>query len=162
MSRNAEKGIEVYFKMLEQGINLVFLKEPHINTEVYKRALEGNKLEATDNQVVNAVLKGVREALDILARQQIEIAFEQSEKEVEDLRQRTKEGLREAKASGKTLGRVKGSTVKTKRASEITEKLKKHSRAFGGSMTDKEFIEAFNCSKTTLIKFKKQIKTKLE
>ena len=39
MSRNAEEGAEVYQALFESGIELRFLKEPHINTEVYKKAL---------------------------------------------------------------------------------------------------------------------------
>ena len=27
MSRNAEEGIEIYFKLMDQGVNLIFLKE---------------------------------------------------------------------------------------------------------------------------------------
>lgn len=39
MSRNAEEGFAMYEKLFHDGINLIFLKEPHINTEVYKNAL---------------------------------------------------------------------------------------------------------------------------
>jgi len=41
MSRNAEEGFLLYQDLFNQGINLVFLKEPHINTDTYKRALQG-------------------------------------------------------------------------------------------------------------------------
>ena len=33
MSRNAEEGFSAYEELFTRGINLVFLKEPHINTE---------------------------------------------------------------------------------------------------------------------------------
>lgn len=36
MSRNAEEGFLLYQGLFNQGINLVFLKEPHINTDTYK------------------------------------------------------------------------------------------------------------------------------
>lgn len=35
MSRNASEGIELYERLYESGINLVFLKEPYINTATY-------------------------------------------------------------------------------------------------------------------------------
>ena len=41
MSRNAEEGFVMYEKLFNQGISLVFLKEPHINTDTYKKALQG-------------------------------------------------------------------------------------------------------------------------
>jgi hypothetical protein len=42
-----------------------------------------------------------------LAEEQIRIAFEQSKKEVLDLRQRTSEGMFTAKLSGKQIGQKK-------------------------------------------------------
>ena len=42
MSRNAEEGFVMYEKLFNQGISLVFLKEPHINTDTYKKALQRN------------------------------------------------------------------------------------------------------------------------
>lgn len=39
MSRNAEEGMMLYREMFERGVSLVFLKEPHINTDTYKAAL---------------------------------------------------------------------------------------------------------------------------
>ena len=42
-----------------------------------------------------------------LAKEQIKLAFEQSEKEVADLHQRTREGLLTARLNGKQVGRKK-------------------------------------------------------
>ena len=39
MSRNAEEGFELYKELYDKGVELVFLKEPHINTETYRKAL---------------------------------------------------------------------------------------------------------------------------
>ena len=41
MSRNAEEGFIMYQELFKRGINLIFLKEPHINTDTYKKALQG-------------------------------------------------------------------------------------------------------------------------
>ena len=38
MSRNAEAGFELYGKLYSLDVGLVFLKEPHINTETYRKA----------------------------------------------------------------------------------------------------------------------------
>ena len=35
MSRNAEEGVKIYFELYGRGVNLIFLKEPHINTTIY-------------------------------------------------------------------------------------------------------------------------------
>ena len=60
-----------------------------------------------------------------LARRQIQLAFEQAEKEVVDLSRRTSEGLQTAKINGKHVGRPKGKPVITKKS--IQEK--KHAYA---------------------------------
>lgn len=49
-------------------------------------------------------IKGVEQYLIKLAEKQIKIAFDQAQKEVDDLRQRTIEGLETARLSGKQLG----------------------------------------------------------
>lgn len=36
MSRNADDGFALYEKLYEDGVALVFLKEPHINTDTYQ------------------------------------------------------------------------------------------------------------------------------
>ena len=53
-----------------------------------------------------------------LAKEQIKLAFEQSEKEVADLHQRTREGLLTARLNGKQVGRKKGVGFETKKAKD--------------------------------------------
>lgn len=63
---------------------------------------------------VDFILKGINEYLMALAKEQIKLAFEQSEKEVADLHQRTREGLLTARLNGKQVGRKKGIGFETK------------------------------------------------
>ena len=82
MSRNAMEGIEEYFNFFEKGIELIFLKEQYINTELYKEQLKLNKnLSVEDKDLNDTIIKGIREYLIKLAEKQIIIAFNQSEKE---------------------------------------------------------------------------------
>ena len=106
MSRNAEEGFALYDDLYHKGIRLVFLKEHHIDTETYKKALSGSIAMTGTN--VDFILKGINEYLMALAKEQIKLAFEQSEKEVADLHQRTREGLLTARLNGKQVGRKKG------------------------------------------------------
>ena len=39
MSRNADEGVTAYEELFRRGVNLVFLKEPHINTSTFKTAM---------------------------------------------------------------------------------------------------------------------------
>ncbi len=119
MSRNAKEGYEIYEKLFKDNVNLIFLKEPHINTETYKKALS-NQLTMTDTPV-DYILEGINRYLLELAKEQIRIAFEQAEKEVSDLRQRTKEGLQTAKFNNKQVGRKKGTIIKVKKEKPIKD-----------------------------------------
>lgn len=97
MSRNSEEGCKLYEDLFNKNIAIIFLKEPHINTAVYKQALQsqiqiqintGNK--ATD-ELMNNIIESLNKYTIALAKEQIQIAFNQAEKEVQDLHQRTKE-----------------------------------------------------------------------
>lgn len=158
MSRNADEGINEYMDLLEREINLIFLKEPYINTEVYQEQLKVNDNIKTDDIDLNdTILKGVREYLRRLATKQIRIVFEQSEKEVQDLKQRTKEGLRVAKANGSQVGRAKGDTFKTKKSIEMKEKIRKLSKDFEGNLKDIEVIELIGIARNSYYKYKKEL-----
>ena len=107
MSRNAEEGFDLYKELFTKGVNLVFLKEPHINTSVYAKAL-GQRVDlGADTELIQEVELFINRILDILAKEQIQIAFNQAEKEVLDIQTRVKEGIRVAKENGKQIGRAK-------------------------------------------------------
>lgn len=110
MSRDSEEGFRLYEELFLKGVSLVFLKEPHINTETYRRAMM-NQVALTGDKV-DLILDGVNRYLMELAREQIRIAFEQAEKEVSDLHQRTREGIETARLNGKQIGQPKGESGK--------------------------------------------------
>lgn len=161
MSRNAEEGIQLYQDLFNKGVNLVFLKEGYINTDTYKSAIN-NQIAMTGDDV-DFILKGVNEYLVRLARKQIMIAFEQSEKEVSDLHTRTKEGIQTAKISGKAIGGEanKGKTYTTKKGESAKEIIRKHSKSFGGSLNNEELKKMCNISEPTLLKYKKEIRNEM-
>ena len=162
MSRNAMEGIEEYFNFFEKGIELIFLKEQYINTELYKEQLKLNEnLSVEDKDLNDTIIKGIREYLIKLAEKQIIIAFNQSEKEVQDLRERTKEALRERKKQGIVLGMKKGTTFETKKSKEMKVQIKKLSRHFNGNLKDSEVISLLKLSRGTYYKYKKEIINKM-
>lgn len=138
MSRNAQEGFELYQRLFDDGVELTFLKEPHINTETYKKALNSNiSLTGTKTDII---LKAVNEYLMELAKEQIIVAFEQSEKEVTDLRQRTREGLLTARLEGKQIGQKKGATLNIRKKSPIMEIIREKSSDFNGHNNDIEVM----------------------
>ena len=160
MSRNAEAGFALYRFFLEQGVDLVFLKEPHINTSVYREAADkqidtirtGD--DATD-ELMAAITNGINRYMLRLAERQIQLAFDQAQKEVDDLHQRTREGIETARLSGKQIGGVPGKTLHVKKAEPAKQMIRKYSRDFDGTLSDAECIRLIGISRNTYYKYKK-------
>lgn len=106
---------------------------------------------------VDLILEGVNRYLMELAKEQIRLAFVQSEKEVSDLHQRTKEGIATARLNGKQIGRQKNAQVVTKKSIKAKEIIKRVSRDFDGNLTDAEVIELVGIARNTYYKYKKEL-----
>lgn len=174
MSRNAQEGVEVYFKLFNLGIELVFLKEPHINTVEYRRAL-GSVIDIDINSLLknadevdrnnNFFISFVSETIEAtnkliigMATRNIILAFEQAEKEVCDIQQRTKEGLRIKKEMENIVpGPKKGAVYNIKDKDDKKQKIKHYSRSFGGTLKDAEVMTLCGLSHGTYYKYKKEL-----
>jgi len=153
MSRNADEGIELYMKWFDIGVSLVFLKESYINTAVY-----ASKLQQADISTGRAYLdEGLKVILMGLAEEQIRIAFDQAEKEVEDLHQRTREGIETARLAGKQIGQQAGNKLTVKKAIAAKEVIRTHSRDFGGTLNDAECQKLAGICRNTYFKYKKEL-----
>lgn len=163
MSRDEKEGFELYQRLYELGVELVFLKEPHINTSVYREALQRQlQVANTGDKDTDAFVKDITEAINRfsmrLAAKQIELAFIQSAKEVNDLHQRTKEGLLTARLEGRVGGRKAGVKINVRKKEPMKEKIRKYSKDFEGSLNDKECMEFIGIARNTYYKYKKELK----
>ena len=157
MSRNAEEGFAEYQQLYDSGISLVFLKEPHINTETYRQAISA-EIELTGNEIADEYIMATNRVLMILARQQIRLAFEQAQKEVDDLHRRTSEGMKTAKLSGKQIGRKTGAPVITKKSIAAKACILKYSKEFHGALNDREVMQMIGgIARNSYYKYKKQL-----
>lgn len=156
MSRNADEGFEVYQTLYNRGVNLVFLKEPQINTDTYRNALE-NSIPMTGT-AVDCILAGVNQYLMVLAKEQIRLAFEQAEKEVEHLHQRTREGIQTARLNGKQIGQPNGVKLTTKKSIAAKEIILRHSKDFGGTLSDGEVMTLTGLARNTYYKYKRELR----
>lgn len=160
LSRSADEGVEIYFELYEKGIQLIFLKEHYIDTSVYAESMRDKiELQGTDE---DEIFKGLNNYFRKLAAKQIKIAFEQSEKEVQNLHQRTKEGIETARLNGKQIGQKPGNILTIKKKAPAKEIIRKHSKAFGGSLTDPECMELAKVSRNTFYKYKREIRESTE
>ena len=156
MSRSAEEGFCLYQVLFNKGVHLVFLKEPHINTDIYRKALAA-KVELTGDKV-DFILEGVNRYLMELAKEQIRIAFEQAQKEVDDLRLRTREGMETAKMNGKQIGQKAGAKLLVKKSDAAKKAIQIYSKDFGGSLSDKDVMKLAGISPNTYYKYKAALK----
>ena len=168
MSRNAEEGFETYERLYNQGVNLVFLKEPHINSDTYKGALDNkiniavNSGSAATDEFMSGIIAAVNKYLMSLAKEQIRLAFEQSQKEVDDLHQRTREGIQTAKINGKQIGQRQGAKLVTKKSLAAKEIILKHSQDFSGSLNDLEVMRLTGLARNTYYKYKRELRESTE
>ena len=159
MSRNADDGVKTYFELFEKGVKLIFLKEHYIDTDVYAENLKDKiELQGTDE---DEIFKGLNNYFRKLAERQIRIAFEQAQKEVDDLHVRTSEGMREAKRKGKQIGQVAGATLNVKKKEPIKAEIKAKSKDFEGTYTDKDLMKVLGIARNTYYKYKKELAEEL-
>ena len=155
MSRDADEGFAVYEDLYRRGVNLIFIKEPHINTETYKKAIEsGVQMTGTN---VDYILEGINKYLLSLAKEQIKLAFSQAEKEVEYLHQRTREGIETARMNGKQIGQPKGTKLTTKKSIEAKKIILIRSKSFCGTLDDDEVMKLAGISRNTYYKYKREL-----
>lgn len=156
MSRDADEGYRTYEELYKRGVELVFLNEPMINTATFKNAIKNTvPMTGTD---VDYILEGVNAFLMELAKQQIKLAFQQAQKEVDDLHIRVSQGIETARLNGKQIGGVEGSKYKVKKSVEAKEQIKKYSKDFDGTLADTEVIKLTGISRKTYYKYKRELK----
>lgn len=168
MSRNADEGFATYMELYNKGINLVFLKEQTINTDSYRSLADGQiKLSISTNdtdadKLVNDILSVVSKYISKLAEKQIRLAFEQSQKEVDDLHQRTKEGIETARQNGKQIGAIEGTKLITQKSIKAKEQIQKYNNTFGGPLTNEDTWKLIGISKASFYKYKNELLEELK
>lgn len=156
MARDAEDGTKLYFDLYDKGVELVFLKEAYINTAVYKETIK-QTIGQTGNEIADIYIDATNKVIRLLAKKQIEKAFEQAQKEVDDLHQRTKEGIETARLEGKQIGQIKGTKLNVKKKEPIKAEIRKKSRDFDGALTDTDLIKVLGIARNTYYKYKKEV-----
>lgn len=164
MSRNAEEGFALYEELFAKGVDLHFIKEPFLDSDSIKSALQ-NRISLsvdTGNNASDTLMNTIIEALNRFAldmvKENIKKAFDMAESEVEYLHKRTSEGVRKAQAEGKQVGRKAGASVETKKEVAARQIILKHSKDFGGTLGDAEVIKLAGISRNTYYKYKTALK----
>ena len=164
MSRDSEGGCELYEDLFNHNVSIEFLKEPQINTDVFRKTLNnqielqaktGN--EATD-KLINTVIQALNDYTIALAKEQIKKVFDEAETELKNIHQRTSEGLLTAKLNGKRVGTPKGTKLTTKKSIQAKEIIIKHYKVFGnGTLNATETMKLAGIDKNTFYKYKREL-----
>ena len=163
MSRNVAEGANLYEELYNKGVSLIFLNEPYCNTDTYKQSAE-QSIPETGNEIADIYIQATNQVIMILAKRQIQIAFEQAEKESQDICRRVKDGMqakkRKAAEQGITItyGAKEGVKLTTKKSISAKEMILKHSKDFNGSLSDSECIQLTGISRNTYYKYKAELK----
>ena len=164
MSRDSEGGCELYEDLFNHNVSIEFLKEPQINTDVFRKTLNnqielqaktGN--EATD-KLINTVIQALNDYTIALAKEEIKKVFDEAETELKNIHQRTSEGLLTAKLNGKRVGTPKGTKLTTKKSIQAKEIIIKHYKVFGnGTLNATETMKLAGIDKNTFYKYKREL-----
>lgn len=157
MSRSADEGVKTYFNLMERGITLVFLKEAYINTDTYKEASQ-QSIGTTGNDIADIYIEATNKVIKLLAEKQIAKAFEQAQKEVDDLQQRTREGIETARLNGKQIGQKQGNKLHIKKKAPAMEKILQYSKSFNGNLSDVDCMKLTGLSRNTYYKYKAELR----
>lgn len=166
-SRNASEGFELYKKLFNDNVKLVFIKEPHINTDTYKQTLDKqiqlkvNSGDTAADKLIQSIENALNEYMLSLAERQIQLAFEQSQKEVDDLHIRTSEGMKSSGAGEKIRKARTGNTYSTAKSKQAKLKILEHSVSFKGSLGDSDLQALTGISRNSFYKYKAEIKDEL-
>ena len=81
---------------------------------------------------------------------------------MQDLHERTREGIREAKRKGKQVGRATGTMVITKKSVEAKKLMQEYNRDFDGTLNDIDTMTQIRArvgtlSRNTYYKYKKEL-----
>lgn len=158
-SRNAEEAIKEYKELYELGIELEFIKEPHINSEVYRQAsqrqinVDTSAMDDDTAHLLNTVIEGLNDYLLAVAEKQIRLAFERAQAERELLSKRTSEGLKQAKLMGSKVGRQKGEKLETRKKKRSIKIIRQHYKLLGGELTATQCFLLCQVTKSTFYRY---------
>lgn len=165
MSRDAESGTAIYKELYNLGIDLEFLKEPHINSSVYRDSSSKNievdtsSMDDETAALIGTVIAGLNDYLLAVAEKQIYLAFLHGQKERELLSRRTSEGLKQTQLlNGRTLGRKKNSHIETKKAKRAKRIIKKYYKLFDGPLNVMECCKIAQITKSTFYRYLEQMR----
>lgn len=156
LARNSQEGAAIYEELYNRGVSLVFLKQPLVNTDNYRQAAAAT-IPSTGVEIADMYIETTNRVLIILAKRQVQQAFEQAQAEVDHLHKRVSEGMRAANAGEKIAEARTGNKYETKKSKGMKVRIRQMSRDFDGTMTDRDIMEVLGLARNTYYKYKREM-----
>ena len=157
LSREPDQLFTYYKEMAQKGVNLIFINQPYMNTEVFASAHEAMTMGLPESDD-----KAISEGLDKLLSMQISRILEKYREDLQEQRAHMRESFEQAKMEGKQIGRVKGKKYESRKSFMVKELIRKYNQNYGGSMNDVQTMEQIRSemgtiSRNTYYKYKKEL-----
>ncbi len=149
MGYDVNDSVVSYLDLFDKEINLVFLKEPYINTNTYRSVLQ-NTIPITETIYIKKLIE-----------KQIRLTLKQSQKKTNDFRKQIAKGIETARQNGKQIGQKKGTTLHIKKKTPAKALIEKHSKDFRGTLPDGKVMKLVGLSRNTYYKYKKELTIEL-
>lgn len=95
--------------------------------------------------------------MKLLAKEQIQLGFQQAEIELQQLHTRTKQGIETTRLNGKQIGQKSGSKLNVKKSAPAKAAILKYSKHFNGTLNDKECMLLAKISRGTFYRHKAEL-----
>jgi DNA invertase Pin-like site-specific DNA recombinase len=155
LAGSSDKAFEEYSFLLTEGVVVVFIHSPYLNTDAYKNAFEAFIMR--NEPYDEAILLKIKECVFALINEQINLTFKAIQR-ISDFRsERTKEGIVEARKNGKQIGGKPGKKLNIKKAGKAKAIIRQFSVTFGGDMNDTACAKLAGVSRNTFYKYKREI-----
>ena len=153
ISKDADICCNIYTMLYNAGRNLIFLKEPYLNTSTYREFLSEVNQRANRQEFTEAIF--------IILKEQIRVSIEYFEQEAKKRSINRKTGIEKARQEGKQIGQKKGAKLHIKKKAAIKEGIRANAREFGGPMTDAECMTYLHVAYKTYYKYKHEIREEI-
>lgn len=143
-----------YIYLSSAGVELVFIKEPFLNSGVFlscQRALGNVHVEGMGDVLylytLEIIKSHIRDAL--------------SDSSVAERSARIRAGIELARGAGKPVGQRLGVKLHVKKSDVSKPFILKRSESFGGDLSDAELLARLSISRNTLYKYKRELRAEL-
>lgn len=126
MKADPDKIAACYEKLYGSGVEMVFLKDPELNSEIFRAADQA--VESMDCDMDS--MFRFKDLLKEMRRQQIEAVVKRSIEDLESRSELAKQSVKQARESGKTVGRQVGAKVTSTKEAPAKELIKAHDKHF--------------------------------